>query len=62
MHPFMMRAFRPYFRRGLLELGSRKGDFTRHFLEHFDDVTCVEASRCRDTGSFHNRQAIESTT
>ena len=45
MHPFMMRAFRPYFRRGsLLELGSHKGDFTRHFLEHFDDVTCVEAS------------------
>ena len=45
MHPLMLRAFEPFFRPGsLLELGSYKGDFTRRFLEKFDDVTCVEAS------------------
>jgi 2-polyprenyl-3-methyl-5-hydroxy-6-metoxy-1,4-benzoquinol methylase len=45
MHPYMIRSFEPFFRPGsLLELGSFKGDFTRRFLEHFDDVTCVEAS------------------
>src|SRR4051812_19657444 len=45
MHPFMIRAFQPLFRRGkLLELGSFKGDFTRRLLPIFDDVTCVEAS------------------
>lgn len=45
MHPFMIRPFEPFFRTGnLLELGCFKGDFTRRFLEHFDDVTCVEAS------------------
>ncbi|MCP5182205.1 MAG: GNAT family N-acetyltransferase [Pseudomonadales bacterium] len=45
MHPYMIRSFEPFFNRGsLLELGSFKGDFTRRFLSHFDDVTCVEAS------------------
>lgn len=45
MHPNMIRSFKPFFRPGsLLELGSYKGDFTRRFLEHFDDITCVEAS------------------
>ncbi len=45
MHPYMIRSFEPFFRPGnLLELGSFKGDFTRRFLGHFDDVTCVEAS------------------
>jgi len=45
MHPFMLRSFQPFFRKGsLLELGSFKGDFTRRFLNHFDDITCVEAS------------------
>jgi GNAT superfamily N-acetyltransferase/2-polyprenyl-3-methyl-5-hydroxy-6-metoxy-1,4-benzoquinol methylase len=45
MHPFMIRSFQPFFRPGsLLELGSFKGDFTKRFLEHFDDITCVEAS------------------
>ncbi|SUW63245.1 bifunctional 3-demethylubiquinone-9 3-methyltransferase/ 2-octaprenyl-6-hydroxy phenol methylase [Buttiauxella agrestis] len=45
MHPFMIRSFQPFFNKGsLLELGSFKGDFTRRFLEHFDDITCVEAS------------------
>ncbi|RJG02935.1 class I SAM-dependent methyltransferase [Noviherbaspirillum sedimenti] len=45
MHPFMIRSFAPFFNQGsLLELGSFKGDFTRRFLSHFDDVTCVEAS------------------
>jgi 2-polyprenyl-3-methyl-5-hydroxy-6-metoxy-1,4-benzoquinol methylase len=45
MHPFMIRSFKPFFRSGsLLELGSYKGDFTRRFLDCFDDITCVEAS------------------
>jgi GNAT superfamily N-acetyltransferase len=45
MHPFMIRSFEPFFRPGsFLELGSFKGDFTRRFLERFNDVTCVEAS------------------
>jgi 2-polyprenyl-3-methyl-5-hydroxy-6-metoxy-1,4-benzoquinol methylase len=45
MHPFMLRAFMPFFREGnFLELGSFKGDFTKRFLEYFSDVTCVEAS------------------
>ena len=46
MHPYMIRSFEPFFRKGsLLELGSFKGDFTRRFLSYFDDVTCVEASQ-----------------
>lgn len=45
MHPYMLRSFAPFFRDGnVLELGSFKGDFTRRLVEHFDDVTCVEAS------------------
>ena len=45
MHPFMLRSFQPFFRPGnLLELGSYKGEFTRRFLDVFDDVSCVEAS------------------
>lgn len=45
MHPFMLKSFIPFFRDGnFLELGSFKGDFTRRFLPHFDDITCVEAS------------------
>lgn len=45
MHPFMIKSFEPFFNNGsLLELGSFKGDFTRRFLQYFDDVTCVEAS------------------
>jgi 2-polyprenyl-3-methyl-5-hydroxy-6-metoxy-1,4-benzoquinol methylase len=45
MHPFMIRAFKTFFMPGrLLELGSYKGDFTRLLLDHFNDVTCVEAS------------------
>lgn len=45
MHPFMLKAFKPFFRDGnFLELGSFKGDFTRKFLPYFSDITCVEAS------------------
>lgn len=45
MHPFMLKSFLPFFRPGnFLELGSFKGDFTRRFLPHFEDITCVEAS------------------
>jgi 2-polyprenyl-3-methyl-5-hydroxy-6-metoxy-1,4-benzoquinol methylase len=45
MHPYMMRSFEPFFRTGsLLELGSYKGEFTKRLVQHFDDITCVEAS------------------
>lgn len=45
MHPFMIKAFEPFFQKGnLLELGSFKGDFTKRFLRYFGDITCVEAS------------------
>ena len=45
MHPFMIRAFQPFFKKGnLLELGSFRGDFTRRLIPLFDDITCVEAS------------------
>jgi 2-polyprenyl-3-methyl-5-hydroxy-6-metoxy-1,4-benzoquinol methylase len=45
LHPYMLRSFTPFFNKGsLLELGSYKGNFTKRFLPHFDDITCVEAS------------------
>ena len=45
MHRFMVRSFEPFFRPGnCLELGSFQGSFTRRLLQHFDDLTCVEAS------------------
>lgn len=45
MHPFMIRSFASSFRAGnCLELGSFKGDFTKHLQMHFDDITCVEAA------------------
>ncbi len=45
MHPFMLKAFIPFFKEGrTLELGSFKGDFTKRLLPYFSDMTCVEAS------------------
>lgn len=45
LHPYMLKSFIPFFRKGnLLELGSFQGEFTKRFLPHFDDITCVEAS------------------
>ena len=45
MHRFMIRSFEPFFRSGnCLELGSFQGAFTQRLLDHFDDLTCVEAS------------------
>lgn len=45
MHPYMIKAFTSFFRKGnFLELGSYKGNFTKRFIELFDDITCVEAS------------------
>lgn len=45
MHPFMLKSFLPFFKPGsILELGSFQGNFTKRFLPHFDDITCVEAS------------------
>ena len=46
MHPFMIKAFSPMFRKGnALELGSFKGDFTKRLEDHFEDITCIEASK-----------------
>ena len=40
MHPFMIKSFEPFFKPGnLLELGSFKSDFTRRFLDYFNDIT-----------------------
>jgi len=45
MHHYMLKSFTPFFKGGnFLELGSFKGDFTKRFLDHFNDVSCVEAS------------------
>lgn len=45
MHPYMLKSFDPFLKKGnLLELGSFKGDFTRRLLPLFNDITCVEAS------------------
>ncbi|MFN4807234.1 MAG: class I SAM-dependent methyltransferase [Akkermansiaceae bacterium] len=45
MHPYMIRAFKPFFKCGnMLELGSFKGDFTTRLTPLFNDLTCVEAS------------------
>ena len=45
MHSYMIKSFQPFLNQGsLLELGSFKGDFTKRFIEYFDDITCVEAS------------------
>ncbi len=45
MHPYMLKAFMPFFKEGsVLELGSFKGEFTKRLLKHFTDITCVEAS------------------
>lgn len=46
IHPMMVRSFAPFFvNRNMLELGSFKGEFTKRFLDYFDDITCVEASK-----------------
>lgn len=45
MHPYMIKSFEPFFKKGnLLELGSFEGQFTDRLLHYFKDVTCVEAS------------------
>src|SRR5688572_21315055 len=45
MHPYMIKSFLPFFKKGsLLESGSFKGDFTKRLLPYFEDITCVEAS------------------
>jgi 2-polyprenyl-3-methyl-5-hydroxy-6-metoxy-1,4-benzoquinol methylase len=46
MHPYMFESFKSHFVEGnCLELGSSKGDFTKHLTSHFDDIACVEASQ-----------------
>lgn len=45
MHPFMLKSFEPFFRKGnILELGCFKGAFTKRLIPLFEDITCVEAS------------------
>ena len=45
IHPFMVKSFKPFFIEGsLLELGSHEGSFTRHLLNYFSNISCVEAS------------------
>lgn len=45
MHYYIIASMLPYRRAGdFLELGSYKGEFTEKLLQHFSDVTCVEAS------------------
>lgn len=45
MHPYLIRAFQPFFRQGpLLELGCFEGNFTQRLCDYFDEITCVEAS------------------
>jgi 2-polyprenyl-3-methyl-5-hydroxy-6-metoxy-1,4-benzoquinol methylase len=56
MHLYMVQSFEPFFRPGcLLELGSHKGAFTRRLMQHFNDISCVEAS---DTAVAEARQAL----
>lgn len=46
MHYYMMRSFQPYFQgTSVLELGSCEGAFTKRLVEHFAQVTGVEASK-----------------
>ena len=46
MHPYMVRAFRPFMRgSSALELGCFQGAFTRRIADFFQEITCVEASR-----------------
>ncbi len=45
MHPYMVKAFQPFFRQGnALELGCYQGAFTERIAGMFDAVTCVDAS------------------
>jgi 2-polyprenyl-3-methyl-5-hydroxy-6-metoxy-1,4-benzoquinol methylase len=56
MHPFMLRSFLPFFKKGnLLELGSFNGDFTKRLRPYFEDITCVEAS---DTAIAHAKKQL----
>ncbi len=45
MHPYMLRAFSAFFKKGsALELGCFQGNFTEKMIAYFDDITCVDAS------------------
>lgn len=46
MHPYYLKAALPYIdtTNTCLELGSSRGHFTKRLLEHFNSITCVEAS------------------
>jgi len=45
MHPYMIETMKPFFKgNNVMELGSFKGDFTKHLLPLFENITCVDAS------------------
>lgn len=45
LHPYMLRAFEPFFREGrLLELGCFQGAFSERLLRRFPRITCVEGA------------------
>lgn len=45
IHPYMIRAFAPFFRPGnALELGCYQGAFTKRIAGYFNEITCIDAS------------------
>jgi len=45
LRDYMMQSFQPFLVRGkALEMGCYKGEFTKIILQHFSDVTVIEAS------------------
>ncbi len=45
LRDYMMETFKPYFRPGkALEMGCYLGEFTKKILQHYSDVTVIEAS------------------
>ncbi len=46
IHPFMVRAFKPFFVEGdALELGCFQGAFSSRVVDYFTELTCVDASQ-----------------
>ena len=45
IHGYMIKAFKAHFRTGAaLELGCYQGAFTERLIDHFDDITSIDAS------------------
>lgn len=63
MHPYMVKAFTPFFRRGnALELGCYQGAFTERIAKLFDSVTCIEASEEAITEARKRLQGYDNIT